>query len=121
MYIRHQTVAHASVQTGPLHGKGRDSVNPNQRELDRGWVGFASEGEHMMKRRLAVVTSVAAVAVAVGATPAAAHPNHPPHNPAWCGAENMRAATIHMRDAMVLHTAPQGDAGMMGAVENAPC
>ena len=72
----------------------------------------------MMKRRLAIVTSVAAVAVAVGATPAAAHPNHPPHNPAWCGAENMRAATTHMRDAMVLHTAPQGDAGMMGAVEN---
>jgi hypothetical protein len=73
-----------------------------------------------MKRRLAVVTSVAVVAVAVSATPAAAHPNHPPHNPAWCGAENMRSAYTHMRDAMMHHTAPQGDAGMFGAVANAP-
>ncbi len=74
-----------------------------------------------MKRRLAVVTSVAAVAVAVSATPAAAHPNHPPHNPAWCGAENMRSAYTHMKTAMTEHTAPQGDEGMEGAVANRPC
>lgn len=74
-----------------------------------------------MKRRLAVVTSVAAVAVAVSATPAAAHPNHPPHNPAWCGAENMRSAYTHMGTAMTQHTAPQGDIGMNRAVANAPC
>lgn len=74
-----------------------------------------------MKIRPAVVTCVAAVAVAVSATPAAAHPNHPPHNPAWCGAENMRAAYTHMGTAMTEHTAPQGDEGMMGAVANRPC
>lgn len=73
-----------------------------------------------MKRRLAVVTSVATVAVAVGAAPAAAHPDHPPHNPAWCGAENMRSAYTHMAIAMTEHTAPQGDAGMHGAVANRP-
>lgn len=74
-----------------------------------------------MKRRLAVVTSVAAVAVAVSATPAAAHPDHPPHNPALCGAENMRSAYTHMGTAMSEHTARQGDEGMGRAVANAPC
>lgn len=72
-----------------------------------------------MKRRLGVV--IFAVAVAVSSTPAAAHPNHPPHNPAWCGAENMRSAYTHMRDAMVYHTNENGDLGMVGAVANAPC
>ena len=74
-----------------------------------------------MKRRLAVVTSVAVVAVTVSATPAAAHPDHPPHNPAWCGAENMRSAYAHMGTAMTSHTAEQGDEGMEGAVANRPC
>ncbi len=73
-----------------------------------------------MKRRLAVGTSVAVVAVAMSATPAAAHPDHPPHNPDWCGAQNMRSAYTHMTDAMMDHTAPQGDAGMFGAVANRP-
>ena len=74
-----------------------------------------------MKRRLAVVTSFAALAVAVSATPAAADPNHPAPDPDWCGAENMRRANPHMATAMEEHTAPQGDAGMSGAVGNAPC
>ena len=73
-----------------------------------------------MNRRLAAVTSVVVVAVAVSATPAAAHPNHPRHNPGWCGAENMRSAYTHMRDAMLYHTAQQGDDGMAGAVANRP-
>lgn len=73
-----------------------------------------------MRRRLAVVTSVAAAAVALSATPAAADPNHPPRDPTWCGAENMRSANPHMRIAMRDHTAPQGDAGMFGAVDNRP-
>lgn len=74
-----------------------------------------------MKRRLAVVASAAVVALAVSAAPAAAHPNHPhPRDPDWCGAENMRSAGVHMRTAMDEHTAPQGDAGMHGAVANRP-
>ena len=79
-----------------------------------------------MKRRLAVVTSVAAIAVAANATPAAARPTHPtPNSPSstnlWCGAENMRAAGSHMAEAMMEHTAPQGDAGMYGAIANTQC
>lgn len=74
-----------------------------------------------MKRRLAVVVSVAAVAVAVSATPAAAHRNHQRHNPEWCGAENMRSAYTHMKDAMMDHTNENGDMGMARAVGNAPC
>lgn len=74
-----------------------------------------------MRRRLAVVTSAVAVAVAITATPAAAHPNHPPHDQAWCGAENMSSAFTHMSDAMFNHTHDNGDSGMAGAVGNAPC
>lgn len=74
-----------------------------------------------MKRRLASVVCVVAVAVAITASPAGAHPNHPPHNPSWCGAENMRSAFTHMRDAMRDHTNENGDRGMVGAVSNAPC
>lgn len=74
-----------------------------------------------MKRRLAVVTSVAAAAVALSATPAAADPDHPPRDPTWCGAENMRSANPHMGIAMRDHTAQQGDDGMTRAVANAPC
>ena len=78
------------------------------------------------KRRFAVATSVAAVVVAVSATPAAARPTNPtPNSPSptnqWCGAENMRAAGSHMAEAMMLHTAPQGDAGMFGAIANTQC
>lgn len=67
-----------------------------------------------MKRRLAVVTSVAAIAVAVSATPAAAG-----HE---CGPMNMKHGGSHggMQNAMS-HVAPQGAAGMFGAFANAPC
>lgn len=74
-----------------------------------------------MKRRFAVVTSVAAIAaVAVSATPAAAAPMTPT---GFCGASNMvnDNARPHMREAMAEHTAPQGDAGMFAAVARTRC
>jgi len=74
-----------------------------------------------MNRRIGVVMAIAGVSVAVGATPAAAHPDHPPHDPAWCGAQNMRRAYTHMSDAMTDHTNENGDIGMFRAVGNAPC
>lgn len=40
-----------------------------------------------------------------------------------CGAKNMvnPSAAPHMAEAMALHTAPQGDYGMMGAVAASSC
>jgi len=41
----------------------------------------------------------------------------------FCGAKNMvnDSARPHMIEAMTEHTAPQGDAGMAGAVANTLC
>ncbi len=74
-----------------------------------------SKGDHM-KRRLATVTSVAAIAVAVAATPADAG-----HREDWCGAENMRHAGSHMAYAMTYHTNQHGDDGMNAAVARTGC
>ena len=69
-----------------------------------------------MKRRLAVVTSVAAIAVAASASPAAA--GH------GCGATNMSHAgpSGGMANAMahVEANGANGNAGMFGAVANRP-
>lgn len=74
-----------------------------------------------MKRRLAYVVSAVAVAVVITATPVGAEPGHPPRDPSWCGAENMRSSAPHMKEAMDDHTNENGDRGMVGAVGNAPC
>ena len=74
-----------------------------------------------MKRRYAVLTSVAAIAaLAASATPAAAAPVTPT---GFCGARNMvnDNARPHMVEAMMEHTAPQGDAGMFAAVARTTC
>ncbi len=78
------------------------------------------KGEHM-KRRLAVVTSVAAIAVAASATPAAADQKPTPNN--RCGAANMvnENSAPHMAQAMALHTNEHGDAGMFAAVARTRC
>lgn len=75
-----------------------------------------------MRRRLAVLTSVAAIAsVAVGAAPAAADQKPTPNNK--CGAANMtnEHAFEAMMTAMNEHTAEQGDAGMRAAVARTRC
>lgn len=75
-----------------------------------------------MKRRLAVVTSIAAIAaVGVSAAPAAA--DQKPTKNGRCGAANMmnENARPHMLKAMAEHTAPQGDAGMFAAVARTSC
>lgn len=74
-----------------------------------------------------VVGLVVAVVVAVlaaligGAAPATAAAN--PSANGLCGAKNMvnPNALPHMVEAMTLHTAPQGDAGMMHAVVVSSC
>lgn len=74
-----------------------------------------------MKRRIALVSSVVAVALAVGAAPAAADQKPTPNG--LCGAKNM--VNEHSRDAMVTamteHTDAHGDAGMAGAVGRTGC
>lgn len=75
-----------------------------------------------MQRRLAVLTSVAAIAsVAVGAAPAAADQKPTPNN--RCGAANMvnEHSAEAMMTAMTEHTADQGDAGMRAAVARTRC
>lgn len=73
-----------------------------------------------MKRRLAVVSSIAAIA-AVYATPAAAGQNPTPNG--LCGAKNM--VNENSRDAMVTammeHTNYHGDEGMAAAVARTSC
>lgn len=74
-----------------------------------------------MKRRLTAVASVAAIAVAVSATPAAAVQSPTPNG--LCGAKNM--VNENSRDAMITammeHTNPHGVAGMRGAVARTAC
>lgn len=74
-----------------------------------------------MKRRIALVSSVAAVALAASATPAAADQKPTPNG--LCGAKNM--VNEHSRDAMVTammeHTDAHGDAGMAAAVARTAC
>lgn len=74
-----------------------------------------------MKRRLAMLSSVAAVALVVSATPAAAAQKPTPHG--LCGARNM--VNEHSRDAMLTammeHTNHHGDAGMFAAVARTTC
>ena len=74
-----------------------------------------------MKRRLALVSLVAAVALATGATPAAA--DQKPTRNGLCGAANM--SNEHSRDAMATamaeHTNANGDAGMRAAVARTRC
>jgi hypothetical protein len=75
----------------------------------------------MMKRRLAVVTSVAAIAgLGVSAAPAAA--DQKPSRWGLCGARNMvnPNALPGMMNAMG-NTPVQGDTGMFGAVANTTC
>lgn len=75
-----------------------------------------------MKRRFAVLTSVAAIAsVAAGAAPAAADQKPTPNN--RCGAANMvnEHSAAAMMTAMAEHTAAQGDAGMRAAVARTRC
>lgn len=73
-----------------------------------------------MKRRLTAVASVAAIAVAVSATPAA---GQSPTPNGLCGAKNM--VNENSRDAMITammeHTNPHGVAGMRGAVARTAC
>ena len=73
-----------------------------------------------MKRRLAV-SSVAAIAMAVSATPAAADQKPTPNG--LCGAKNMvnEHSIDAMRTAMMEHTNYHGDAGMAGAVRRTTC
>lgn len=73
-----------------------------------------------MKRRLAV-SSVAAIAMAVSAAPAAADQKPTPNG--LCGAKNMvnEHSIDAMRTAMMEHTNHHGDAGMAGAVANTTC
>ena len=76
-----------------------------------------------MKRRIAVLISVAATAsVAVGAAPAAADQKPTPNNNK-CGAANMvnEHSAEAMMTAMDEHTADQGDAGMRAAVARTRC
>lgn len=74
-----------------------------------------------MKRRFAVVSSVAALA-ALGASAAPAAGDQKPTRWGLCGAKNMvnpnaRPGMVHAMS----QTAQQGDDGMMGAVENTTC
>ena len=77
-----------------------------------------------MKRgtaRMATIAVLGLTALAAGASPAAAAPKPTPN--ARCGAANMLNpnALPHMLEAMMEHTAPQGDAGMFNAVAVSAC
>lgn len=76
-----------------------------------------------MKRsaRVATMGAVCLTALAAGASPAAAGAR--PSANGLCGAKNMvnPNALPHMVEAMALHTAPQGDAGMARAVAVSSC
>ena len=75
-------------------------------------------------KRFGKAMAALGVAVAMGATfaPAAGAAARPSANN-LCGAKNMvnPNALPHMVEAMALHTAPQGDAGMGGAVAVSSC
>ena len=74
-----------------------------------------------MKHRRAVISLVAAVAVAGSATPAVADQKPTPNG--LCGARNM--VNENSRDAMLTammeHTNAHGDAGMFAAVARTTC
>ena len=75
-----------------------------------------------MRRRIGLVASAVVVsALVAGASPAAAAQIPTPNG--LCGARNMMNpnARPHMLEAMMLHTAPQGDAGMFHAVAVSSC
>jgi hypothetical protein len=81
-----------------------------------------------MYRKFVISSAVLALAVASLAIPLAgttgiaqAGPVASPHG--LCGARNMvnPAARPHMLEAMAMHTAPQGDAGMMNAIAVSAC
>lgn len=76
-----------------------------------------------MKRVIGVVAAIAVLVLAVvgGASPAGAAAR--PSANGVCGAKNMMNpnARPHMKEAMDLHTAPQGDTGMFGAVRASSC
>ncbi len=74
-----------------------------------------------MKRRVAVVGSIAAItAVVAGTTPAMAQPLT---KNGRCGAGNMTNphSIDQMRKAMMEHTDDHGDAGMLAAVARTSC
>ena len=70
---------------------------------------------------LMAVVLLAITAFIGGASPAVAAARPSAHG--LCGAKNMvnPNALPHMVEAMALHTAPQGDAGMGGAVAVSSC
>ena len=70
---------------------------------------------------LVAVSLLALMAFVGGASPAVAAAR--PSANGLCGAKNMvnPNAFPHMVEAMALHTAPQGDAGMGGAVAASSC
>jgi hypothetical protein len=74
-----------------------------------------------MKRLIGLAAAVVAVVCVGGASPAAAAAR--PSANGLCGAKNMvnPNARPHMVEAMIFHTAPQGDAGMSGAVAVSSC
>ncbi len=77
-----------------------------------------------MKRVVRLAAAV--VVVGLGAVIAAASPAAGAARPSatgLCGAKNMvnPNALPHMVEAMTLHTAPQGDAGMMNAAAVSSC
>lgn len=76
-----------------------------------------------MKRAIGLVAVIllALTAFVGGASPAVAAAG--PSANGLCGAKNMvnPNALPHMAEAMALHTAPQGDAGMAGAVAVSSC
>ncbi len=86
-----------------------------------GWKGNLMEA---WMKRFGRAMAALGVVVAMGATfaPAAAAAARPSAN-GLCGAKNMvnPNAKPHMMEAMDLHTAPQGDAGMRGAVIASSC
>ena len=73
-----------------------------------------------MKRFIVLAAMIVLVLTASGSPAAAAA--RPSAN-GVCGARNMMHpnAAPHMMEAMALHTAPQGDAGMFGAVAASSC
>jgi len=73
-----------------------------------------------MKRLIFLVAMIVLVLTANGSPAAAAA--RPSAN-GLCGAKNMvnPNAYPHMMEAMALHTAPQGDEGMRGAVAASSC
>lgn len=73
-----------------------------------------------MKRVIGLAAVV--VLVLVGGTASASAAARPSAN-GLCGAKNMvnPNALPHMVEAMALHTAPQGDMGMMNAVAVSSC